>query len=166
MDYRRVLAIDAGTRNFSYCLLDTLHWREPLEWRKEDLWAPEPGRARKPTKQDMVTLTVLWLRAHAYLFDGVDLVVLEAQIRTPFIIMNAVIQAYCYDKCRVVSPMTIAARFHLPKQREPKKAATIKLVQRYATFDTAHIKLDDLADSWLMAAWGLLETKGAPFFFE
>lgn len=161
MDYRRVLAIDAGTRNFAYALLDTLNWREPLVWKKVDLWAPEPGRSRKPSKQDMVDMTIAWIRDNEALFNNTDLVVLEAQIRTPFIIMNAVLQTHCYDKCRVVSPMTVAAYFKMPKTRELKKAAGIAIVKQFSKFDgTSHAKLDDLADAWLMAAWGLVECGG------
>jgi hypothetical protein len=159
MDYVRVCAIDAGTRNFAYCFVDNLHWREPLRWTKEDLWREQPNRRRTPTKEDVVAITVAWCRRNAAALAECDYVVLENQIRIPFIVMNTVIQALHYDKCVSVHPMTVGAYYGLPKTREAKKAAGIAVVVRNGVnFGVANGKIDDLADAWLMAVYQLIQT--------
>lgn len=160
MDYVRVCAIDAGTRNFAYCVVDNLTWNQPLRWKKEDLWKPHPKRRVKPTKEDMVRLTWQWVQNNKGWLDECDVIILENQIRTPFIIMNAVIQALLFTKVQSVSPMTVAAFFKLPKTRELKKPAAVRVTQQYCVLDKSEAKPDDLADAWLMAVWGLIQAKG------
>lgn len=159
-DYVRVCAIDAGTRNFAYCVVDNFTYDVPLKWVKEDLWKPHPTRRAKPTKEQMVALTVTWCRRNKAMLDACDLIVLENQIRTPFIIMNTVIQALYFDKAQTVSPMTIAAYFNMPKTREAKKLAAVRIAKTHCTMQEGVEKLDDLADAWLMAVWGLIAAKG------
>ncbi len=153
-DYHRVCAIDAGTRNFAFCFMDNLDWRQPVNWRKQDLWAPMPKRATKPTLQDVIYITYTWCMQNKTQLDECDSIVLETQLRKPFIVMNTVIQTLFYNKTVVVSPMTIAAYFKLPKTRDAKKAAGVALVQRYAVLHGD--KIDDLADAWMMAAWQMI----------
>ena len=156
MEDRRVLAIDAGTRNFAYCVVDPVTWREPVVWYKEDLWT----KGGKPSKEQVIEITHAWCRRNKALVDSCDLVVLEQQLRTTFIVQNAVIHALFFDKVTSVSPMTVGSFFHLPKTREHKKAATVALCQRNATMAAEVEKLDDLADAWMMAVWGLIKTNG------
>jgi Poxvirus A22 protein len=156
-DYKRVCAIDAGYRNFAYCIVDNNNWRKPLHWHKEDLWKPEAGKRGVPTKEDVVRITHEWCRLHWKQLRECDCIVLENQLRTPFIIMNTVIHALFFNRCSVVHPMTVAAFFKLPKTRAEKKAASVVAVGAYAEIDTQLRKVDDLADAWLMAVWKLVQ---------
>ena len=158
MDYTRVLAIDAGTRNFAYCLVDNNNCKQPIAWEKVDLWQPKPGRRGVPTIEDIITVTHEWINANQLLFMGVDLIVLEKQIRKPFIVQNTVINAIFYDRCIQVHPMTVAAYFGLPKKREQKKLATVALVQRHCVLPPV-AKPDDLADAWVMAMYYMIQRK-------
>lgn len=160
--YRNVLAIDAGSRNFAYAMVDSENWRSAgvFPWERVDLWAPKAGRRKKPTKQDMIDITVDWLKRNDELVQQADLVVLEQQIRVPYIVQNAVINTYCYDKCRQVSPMTVAAAFQLPKTRAEKKEAAVRTTEDFLRAPLLGEKVDDLADAYLLALWGLVEVGG------
>ena len=168
MDYVRVCAIDAGTRNFAYCMCDNLTWNRPLVWRKEDLWAPQEGRKGKPNLQDIVEITHAWCMRQAEMLASCDLVILENQLRKPFIAMNCVIQALHFNKTEVVHPMRVGTFFKLPKQREPKKAATVELCRKHALIPRNNGKEDDLADAWMMAVYGLVKRQAisAKYFSE
>ena len=157
MDYQRVCAIDAGTRNFAYCVMDNMSWNRPLVWRHEDLWAPKVGRRGTPNKQDIVKITYEWCVRNRDMIAACDAVVLENQMRRPFIIMNTVLQTCFYGKALVVHPMTVGSFFKLPKTRQEKKEQGVELVKRFATIPN-HAKRDDLADAWLMAAWQLVQS--------
>ena len=161
MDYRKIMAIDAGLRNFAYCVVDTQNWREPLVWNLVDLWPPHPGKHTKPSNQEILDVTMRWFRKNRQLFEDVDEVIFETQIRKPFIVMNTVLQAMVFDKYKQVSPMTVGAFWKLPKTRDAKKRAAIDLVARYAAIPRSYnAKQDDLADAWLLAVWGLIEAGG------
>lgn len=168
MDYRRVCAVDAGTRNFAFCVCDNTTWRKPLVWRKEDLWAPEVGRRGKPTLNDVVDITVAWCNRNRELLDSCDVIVLENQMRKPFIVMNTVIHGLFHSKTKSVHPMTVGSYFGLPKTREPKKKATVELCRRYAFIPEDGSKPDDLADAWQMCIWELVQSKAlsAKYFSE
>lgn len=161
MEFRCVLAIDAGLRNFAYCKVDTENWRQPLLWRQEDLWAPHPNRRVKPTEHDFVDIAHSWFKRNQAMFTDVDLVIFERQIRAPFKIMNAVLQTCCYDKHKEVSAMTVGTFWGLPKTRAAKKAAGVQIVRQFAEIPPSYNdKQDDMADAWLMAVWGLIESRG------
>ena len=157
MDYVRVCAIDAGYRNFAYCVVDNFSWNAPLVWRKEDLWG---ARKAKPTNRDIITFTRRWCENNREMLSNCDFIVLEKQMRTPFIVMNTVIQAHYFDPSKVVSPKTFCKYFKLPTKREAKKQATIELVEKHAIIPERYEKIDDLADAWMMAVWGLAERGG------
>ena len=151
-DYKQVTAIDAGYRNFAWCTLDNV--QGVLQHEVVDLWAPQANRRRHPARNDLVEITRNWCLAHKQLLDDSDYIVLENQIRAPYICMNTVIQALYFDKVEVVHPMTVGAYWHLPTKREHKKAAGVATVLRHGV----HLppgKQDDLADAWLMAQWRL-----------
>lgn len=153
MDYFRICAIDAGTRNFAFCVIDNVSWRDPLVWRKQDLWPPKCGRKTRPTTQDIVQLTRQWVADNRGMLDGCDMIVLEKQMRTPFIVQNAVIQTLMFEKCVEVHPVSVGAWWKLPRRREAKKEAGVVQVQHYATIPPNMGKPDDLADAWLMAVY-------------
>lgn len=158
-DYRRVLAIDVGLRNFAYCLVDTQNWREPLVWKHKDLYPAHPNRRTKPAEKEYLGIAMKWFNAHSDLFCCVDAVIFEHQLRKPFIIMNTALQALCYSVQQEVHPMTVGAFWGLPKSREQKKLRGVEVCSAYATIPQQQ-KQDDLADAWLMAVYGLVQAGG------
>jgi len=157
MEYCRVLAIDAGTRNFAYCVTDNNSWQAPLIWKSEDLWAPRPGRSIKPSIEDIVEITHNWCMRNRDMIRSCTLIVLERQMRKSFIVMNTVIQALFYDRTKVVHPMTVAQVFKLLKTRNEKKAATVEMCKRNCVMPVEHLKQDDLADAWMYCIWGMIQ---------
>ncbi len=151
--------MDGGTRNFAYCVLDNTTWRAPLVWKKEDLWAPKPGRRAKPSKDDVLRLTYEWCMQNKQMLLDCDRIVLENQIRDPYIVMNTVIHTCFYSRTHSVSPMTIATFFKLPRTRREKKICGVETVKRFAMFPQDYEKVDDLADAWMMAVHELIALK-------
>lgn len=161
-DWRQVTAIDVGWRNFAWCTLDTAHLRQPLQWHVEDLWQPSPQRRRQPTKDDLMRIATEWCDRHDALLRSSDMIVLENQMRTPCIILNAAIYSRCYNRAHVVHPMTVGAYWKLPTTREAKKARAVAIVDRIVNGNyPAANKRDDLADTFLMAAWAMCTTGAA-----
>lgn len=157
MDFRRVCAIDVGYRNFAFCVLDSNSIDRPVCWQHEDLWKPAPKRKTKPSKDDLVEITYQWCVRNCDLLKTCDEVILENQMRKGFIIMNTVIRTYFYDKARVVHPMTVGTFFKMPKTRAEKKIFGVRLVESFIPEWQCTAKADDLADAWLMAAYGLVQ---------
>jgi len=157
-DWVQVTAIDVGWRNFAWCTLDTAHLQQPLQWHVEDLWLPNPQRRRQPTKEDLMQIATEWCDRNEQVLRTSDVIVLENQIRTPCIVLNAAIYSRCHGKARVVHPMTVGAFWKLPTSREAKKARAVVIVDSIVrgNFPRAS-KRDDLADTYLMAAWGMCQ---------
>lgn len=163
MDWHQVTAIDVGWRNFAWCTMDTAHLRQPLQWHVEDLWQPTPQRRRQPTKEDLMRIATEWCNRHEDLLRTSDVIVLENQIRTPCIVLNAAIYSRCHNRAYVAHPMTVGAYWKLPTTRDAKKARAVEIVYDLTNgeFPRAN-KRDDLADTYLMAAWGMcVLAKGA-----
>jgi hypothetical protein len=158
-EYKYVVAIDAGYRNFAVCAVDNTDWQAPSTWYAEDLWRKRPGRRSEPDKNDCVEIALLWIKRNKAMLDRADAIVLENQMRTPYIIINATVQAHYFEKCVVVHPMTVAAFWSLPKTRELKKAAGVATVKANGVTIARDRggKLDDMADAWLMAVYFLVE---------
>ncbi len=159
VQYKNVVAIDAGYRNLAVCNVDNTDWQQPAHWVAEDLWKPRKGRRSVPTNNDCVEQATYWVRANKKMLDEADAIVLENQMRDRFIIINTVIQSHYLEKTFVVHPMTVAAFWKLPKTRELKKEAAIEVVKRNGVEITRKggAKLDDLADAWLMAVYWMIE---------
>jgi hypothetical protein len=147
----QVTAIDAGYRNFAWCCKNRY---QVLHHNVVDLWPLAPNRRRKPTRDDLVRVSYAWCQAHRQMLLDSDVIVLENQIREPYVIINTVIQTLFIDKVRVVHPMRVAAYWQLPVQRAYKKARAIQLVKELGV-PLAGGKQDDLADTYLMAEWQL-----------
>ncbi len=157
MDFCQIMAIDVGTRNFAWCVVCNNHWRKPLHWQHEDLWAPQPNRRRAPTKTDIVRITVDWVRRRKHILDECDCIVLENQMRTPFIVMNTVIQSLYFNIVSIIHPMTVGTFWSLPKQREHKKTRGVQVTLAHTRNIPAAGKEDDLADAWLMAVYEMIQ---------
>jgi hypothetical protein len=155
-DFWQITAIDVGYRNFSWC---TLNPHGIISHDNVDLWQPQAKRRRQPTRSDLVAIVVQWCRLHADLLNSSDKIVLENQMRQPFIVMNVVLHALYFDKVVVVHPMTVGSYWHLPTTRDKKKAAGIRLAQQHGV-QLCSGKQDDMADTWLMAQWQLNQMNG------
>jgi len=154
-DFWQVLAIDVGYRNFAWCAVNP---HGVVSHDNVDLWAPRAKRRRVPTRTDLVAITREWCIQHAELLATSDRIVLENQMREPFIVMNTVLHALFFDKVVVVHPMTVGAYWHLPTTRAQKKAAGIQIALENGVY-LPEGKQDDLADTWLMAQWQLNQMK-------
>ena len=159
-EYVNVLAIDVGYRNFAWCCVDSENWQSPTQWQLQDLWKFKVGRRNTPTRDDLVEMMVKWYERNKTMIDTVDYVVLENQMRTPFIVMNVVLQTLMYGKVTIVHPMTVGAFWKLPVTRAEKKAKGVKICEQFTGKKLKGEKVDDLADSWLMAVWLLHKHKG------
>lgn len=161
-DWKQVTAIDVGWRNFAWCTLDTAHLTEPLHWHVEDLWQPHPTRRKVPDLEDLMRIATEWCDRNEAVLRSSDLVVLEDQIRKPCIALNAAIFSRCFGRARAIHPMTIGAFWKLPTTREAKKAKAVMIAQQitHDAFPRTY-KRDDLADTFLMAAWGMIQVGGA-----
>jgi hypothetical protein len=137
--------------------MDNNSWRHPDVWEKDDLWIPDGKKRMKPTKQDCLRIMWEWCHRNKDMIADCDLIILEQQIRTPFIIMNTVVESLYFRKTRQVSAMTIAKFFELPKTREKKKKAGVNVTGNHVVLPPGYEKLDDLADAWMMAMWGLIQ---------
>lgn len=148
----RVCAVDVGYRNFAWCVMDAHSVAQPIAWHVEDLWPQNNYKKRRtPNTRDLVNITTSWITRNRALLDTCTDVVLEVQMRQPFVVMNTTIMALLGTaKVTEVSPMTVRAFFNLPYKRRDKKAAGIALAKQHAQLP-ANEKQDDLADAWMMA---------------
>jgi hypothetical protein len=165
MNYLQVAAIDVGYRNFACCILDNMTLRnpDPTTWKRYDLWAPKKGRRGKPTSDDLRTITRDWCLEHQHELAQCDVIVLERQMRKPFIIMNTVIWTIFADKVIIRHPMTVGTFWGLAKTREQKKADGVKTVllnTRSDEFQNVPHKQDDMADTWLMCVYEMVQRQG------
>jgi len=149
----RILAIDIGIRNLALCMLDN---GRIAHWQTVDL----SGSDYKP--QDNVKLVMEFRNEFSYLFDAADLVIVERQMRVNMRIIEAVLHALSFKKCKVVGARTIKQHFGLCRRdyRQNKKAAVDHVQELLSSCpdDEAHAaqfartkKRDDLADAYLMA---------------
>jgi len=156
---KQVLAIDAGTRNFAYCMIDTTNWRKPLLWQHEMLWRG----TGKPSRREIVRMTREWAQKHQDDLRRCDVIALERQMRDNFIIMNTVIETLYFDKTVTYHPTAVGHWWKQPRRREEKKAEGIVRVRELSHgFPVNSGKIDDLADAWLLAVYALVQSNGLP----
>jgi hypothetical protein len=144
-----VVAIDVGIKNLSYCAIQD---GRILEWSNVSL---VEGTYRP---SDSVHYVKRFTEAHADLLDAADVVVVEKQMRANMRIIESVLHALYYSKCKAVHARTIKARFGLsrPSYRLNKRAAVDYVAasvdqEPWIEYFQQSVKKDDLADSYLMA---------------
>ena len=71
--------------------------------------------------------------------------------------MNSFIASKYWYKTHLLSPMRLCSKFKLPRTREEKKAATIRIVKQNGVVIPDARKADDLADAWLMCMWQMTQ---------
>jgi hypothetical protein len=107
---------------------------------------------------DSVHYVKRFTEAHAELLDAADLVIVEKQMRANMCIIESVLHALYYAKCKAVHARSVKARIGLsrPSYRLNKRAAVDWVLDHLAeepwlSSFRASAKKDDLADSYLMA---------------
>lgn len=146
-----MIGIDAGFANHACCALD-YDWRRPVRWTNERIMEG------KYTEEKLWQATFKWCQANREMLEQASMIVLERQIEAPFKMMNTMIRTLHPHTAVIVSPATVGKRFGLSKTRKEKKEDAVNLVTKnliaYSGMPKSK-KKDDLADSYLLALWGL-----------
>lgn len=145
----KIVAIDAGYRNFAWISLVAGDWRHPLQWRKEDI-CPD---ASTPSVDALLGATVKWCDDNQPMLDDADAIVFERQIHRKYMVINAAIRSRWFGKTSEYSPSTVGKFFGLPGDRASKKKAAVNLVSRNLELPRMYKKKDDLADAMLLAIY-------------
>lgn len=159
--HTRVIAIDVGYRNMGVCHLTADQPNKPHLWQVFDLWHAHRHKGT-PSTQDLVQVTRRWCDIYQSMLQRADAIVLESQMRTPFHVMNAVINTLYPDKCVYYDARTVGRFWHLPAKRAPKKIAGVETARMNKLQFPDVDKEDDLADAWLMASYHLCQSKSLP----
>lgn len=157
----RVVAIDVGYRNMGCCYMTADNPHRPHTWQVFDLWHAHRSKGT-PTVQDLVQITRRWCDIYESMLQRADAIVLENQMRTPFHVMNAVINTLYPDKCIYYDARTVGRFWNLPTKRAPKKIAGVNTVLLNGLQFPDVDKEDDMADAWLMAAFHLCKVNSIP----
>jgi hypothetical protein len=142
-----VIGIDVGYANLACCSLDA-NWSSPIRWTNERILEG------KYTEEKLWSVTYQWCRENREFLGEASMIVLERQIEAPFKMMNTVIRTLYPNTAVVISPKTISAKYGRSHTRKEKKQEAVELVSKNVMLPRAK-KKDDLADSYLLALWGL-----------
>lgn len=146
-----VIGIDAGYANLSMCVLRGSRGvgvPHVLSWTNE--------RISKAGSEDAVFwATLSWMDKNEEILNAADHIVLERQMRSPFKEMNWMFRTRYSHKVTLVYPRTLSSKYSLSMKRAEKKRDTIKWVNNNIGAIAKGVKSDDLADSALLAHYGL-----------
>jgi hypothetical protein len=142
-----IVGIDPGWANLSHCVLALGNWRNPIKWTNERILS------EKMTHEKLWQATYNWCRENEKILGEASMIVLEQQHEAPLQLMVCTIRTMFPHTAVVVNPMSVAAKYGLPRKRAEKKKATVELVAKNVRIPAAK-KKDDLADSYLLAIWG------------
>ena len=150
---RRVVGVDAGYVNFATCGIDSDGVFRPYHWTNEALFTG------KFTEERLCKAIYEWINRPDIktLLDEADQIVLERQMAMKFQAINHCIRFRYFDKTIEVSPSTVGKQFKLPSDRRSKKKRAVELVGTNVPLPISKGKKDDLADSYLLAAYGLFQ---------
>ena len=116
----------------------------------------------KFSEERLVRAVQEWIHTETIqkLFREADEIILERQMTMKFQCINHFIRANFFDKTREVNPNTVGAFFSLPiKDRKKKKKQAVELVTSHTVFPVRKGKKDDLADAYLLAFYGAIESE-------
>jgi hypothetical protein len=94
-----------------------------------------------------------WVDENWRLLDAADVIVIETQMRSPFLEMNTVIKTRFDGKVVSVTPRAIISKFRLAPKRALKKRATMQICD--ALFAAAPAENPDACDAALFILWYL-----------
>lgn len=147
-----VIGIDAGYANLSMCALRGYRGMpgvpHVMSWTNE--------RISKAGSEDAVFwATLSWMDKNEETLANADYIVLERQMRSPFKEMNVMIRTRYSHKVTLVYPRTLSSKYGFSMKRAEKKRDTVKWVSANIGAIKEGVKADDLADSALLAHYGL-----------
>jgi len=152
---RKIVGVDPGYVNFAVCAINTLQPTKPYYWSNAPLF-----RGTFSEEKLCVALNDWITQDHIKaLLDEADEIILERQMTMKFQAVNHCIRFRYFAKTREVNPKTLGAFFMLPLKRREKKKAAVELVQKNAVLPITKGKKDDLADAYLLAFYGAVETQ-------
>lgn len=152
---RKIVGVDPGYVNLGVCGLKTNQPKQPYHWSNTPLFKGEFS------EEKLCAAVYAWInQPHVkQLFDEADEIVLERQMTMKFQAINHCIRFKYFAKTREVNPNTLRAFFGLPAKRREKKKAAVELVRNNTVFPLVKGKKDDLADAYLLAFYGALESQ-------
>lgn len=153
---RKIVGIDAGYVNFALCGINTSDISRPYHWSNTALFTG------KFTEERLARAMQEWVHRPdiQQLLREADEIILERQMTMKFQCVNHWIRANFFDKTREVNPNTVGAFFLLPvKDRKQKKKKAVELVTSHTVFPIRKGKKDDLADAYLLAFYGAIESE-------
>jgi hypothetical protein len=153
---RKIVGIDAGYVNFAVCGINTRDITRPYHWSNTALFTG------KFSEERLVNAMQNWIRREdvQQLLNEADEIILERQMTMKFQAVNHWIRANFFAKTREVNPNTVGAFFSLPiKDRKQKKKQAVDLVTSHTVFPVRKGKKDDLADAYLLAFYGAIESE-------
>lgn len=153
---RKIIGIDAGYVNFAVCGINTKDIARPYHWSNAPLFTG------KFSEERLVRAMQEWVHKPEtqQLLREADEIILERQMTMKFQCVNHWIRANFFSKTREVNPNTVGAFFTLPiKDRKQKKKRAVELVTSHTVFPVRKGKKDDLADAYLLAFYGAIESE-------
>lgn len=152
---RLVVGVDPGYVNFAVCGIDTSNPTRPFYWSNTPLFRGTFS------EEKLCSALNTWINQPGIklLLEEADEIILERQMTMKFQAVNHCIRFKYFDKTREVNPNTLRAFFMLPVKRREKKRAAVQLVQKNTVFPITKGKKDDLADAYLLAFYGAVETE-------
>ncbi len=155
MALRKIVGIDAGYVNFAVCGIATNEAARPYYWVNEALFKGEFS------EEKLVHAIFAWINRPAIreLLTEADEIILERQMTMKYQAVNHCVRFLYFAKTREVHPNTIRAFFRLPEKRSAKKKAAVDLVSDHAILPVKKGKKDDLADAYLLAMFGAIESQ-------
>lgn len=153
---RKIIGVDAGYVNFAICGINTRDIAQPYHWTNQPLFTG------KFSEERLVHAVQEWIHRPdiQQLFNDADEIILERQMTMKFQCINHFIRANFFAKAREVNPNTVGAFFSLPiKDRKQKKKQAVDLVTSHTVFPLRKGKKDDLADAYLLAFYGAIESE-------
>ena len=153
---RKIIGIDAGYVNFAVCGINTKNITQPYHWSNTALFTGKFSEERMVhAMQEWVTRPDI-----QQLLREADEIILERQMTMKFQAVNHWIRANFFSKTREVNPNTVGAFFSLPiRDRKQKKKKAVELVTSHTVFPISKGKKDDLADAYLLAFYGAIESE-------
>lgn len=155
MAFRKIVGVDAGYVNFAVCAFRTDKVTTPYYWTNTPLFEG------KFSEERLVKAIYTWITQPEIkqLLDEADEIILERQMTMKFQAVNHCIRFCYFNKTKEVNPNTVGAFFSLPEKRREKKKAGVELVSRHAVMPVKKGKKDDLADAYLLAFYGAVQTQ-------
>ena len=145
-----IIGVDSGYRNLGWVVFENY---TVTSWHHTDLW---PYRKGIPRLDDIIGLTIAWIKAHKDKFERAKYIVLERQMKKKFIVQNTIIRAYFNDKVIMIHPLTMPKFYNIPTTRRDKKWATMQLMKKMGF--VCPVDCEHRYDAAALAVYGCCQT--------